>query len=764
MDTTRIDICYRPLRIAWAVESGDHDGFRDAVRLSHAFFGGRFNPIVLVESPEAQNLVELFRADIVLPVGASEKARQFVANFPHLRSPLFPEKLFISGFQDQVHCSIVDMHNAMAHWQQVGDFTNIKEANIGLYEWDASDPPANLFLIQLGAFPEKENIGIDYVGILEEFLGQRPLAPISIPANSSIPPETVSQPSLSYLARHGLHRHYSVSSGWDNPGFYFGDAGNIDDLMRYWNIRAADVNVQFIDPNYLDRFDEVRTAHADRLKKRLSHFEGHHRKLAVWTTRDRLNEVQKVFPDEDIVLCPIDGYSWKGGAIVPPVMIMGEASSLGVLGESRGKRSVSFAINEKPFSSDRWFSTQHLVASISVTETARNNSLDTWRVPFIPELNRFVSEKMYFDTRRVRLEPERIGVIIDAADTDLSLVALPTVDVAEQIFGLVGVRASLSDAGLIARQLISRFGGIDGARALKIPGVRRLIKTYGPNANFSMKSALQLIGSRVSGRLESSFQQHKDLYIEARPLNTPLTPHAVFGHLVERGLFRIGVELDCPACRLSSWVALDHLKQRNSCDLCGAEFDATRQLVGGEFRYRRSGVLGLEKHSQGAVPVALLLQQLSVNIGMFADAIYLTSMNLEPKAGIAVPKCETDFLAIFSGRGGRPTQLLLGECKDEGGRIDGTDVLNMQKIADTLDMKRFKVFILFAKLSSFSEDELQLAKALNTQYEQRVILLTQRELEPYHLYERTNLELKISAKAGSLENLAQSTHEIYFKT
>ena len=53
----------------------------------------------------------------------------------------------------------------------------------------------------------------------------------------------------------------------------------------------------------------------------------------------------------------------------------------------------------------------------------------------------------------------------------------------------------------------------------------------------------------------------------------------VFEHLVAKGLFRIGAELKCPVCNLPNWYALDQLRQRNICDMCGAEFEATRDLV-----------------------------------------------------------------------------------------------------------------------------------------------------------------------------------------
>jgi len=36
VDTIRVDISYRPLRIGWAIQAGDLEAFRSAVRLSYA--------------------------------------------------------------------------------------------------------------------------------------------------------------------------------------------------------------------------------------------------------------------------------------------------------------------------------------------------------------------------------------------------------------------------------------------------------------------------------------------------------------------------------------------------------------------------------------------------------------------------------------------------------------------------------------------------------------------------------------------------------
>ena len=148
----------------------------------------------------------------------------------------------------------------------------------------------------------------------------------------------------------------------------------------------------------------------------------------------------------------------------------------------------------------------------------------------------------------------------------------------------------------------------------------------------------------------------------------------MFSYLVDKGLFRIGADLTCPSCRLLSWVALDNLQQRIICALCGSEFDATRQLIDERWAYRRSGVLGLEKNNQGAVPVVLTLQQLDASVGM-SPRLYSPSLELTPKDG--APPLEVDFVWMICGHR-RKNVVILGECKDRlDDLIDEADIRNL---------------------------------------------------------------------------------------
>ena len=71
----------------------------------------------------------------------------------------------------------------------------------------------------------------------------------------------------------------------------------------------------------------------------------------------------------------------------------------------------------------------------------------------------------------IRIEPDGgVGIIIDAADSDTSLTAIPCGDLFNRVFGPRGFAAAPSSSGLLTRQVISMLDGLQGGRAFKIRG------------------------------------------------------------------------------------------------------------------------------------------------------------------------------------------------------------------------------------------------------------------------------------------------------
>ena len=765
MDTLRVDICYRPLRIGWVIKSGDIGAFRQAVKLSHTLWGGRFNPILIADrEDEARRLVELFRVDLLLPVGDTDEVKTFAKKFPHLINPFFHDSIFVGSANDEKRAQLLDIQNALEHLRDKPEWKAINDKGVRVYCWQADDPLADVFLTQFGAYPSADEIGIDYRKLVAQTFE---ITEFALDPASPVPADILDHPGISFLSRHALERHYGARAGWDSPGFFVGDASNLDDLVCHWNLRAADIALWFVDPAHLGRFTDMIPAWGKAMRQSVAHRHEWDRRVAAWTRREDIDEVKQAFEGMELTVCPVSEHSWNGRNVRPPMMSFDQVSVLGVFGRERGQPKVSFALSDKPFCGDTWFHTQHLVASVTFIGGLYGDEQHTFSPPYIPELNEFYARTMHFQYNRLRIESERIGIVIHAADSDAGLNALSVADLVDRIFGMGGYSTKLSNGGLITRQLISRLGGLQGARVFKIPGVRRLLRTHGPAASFTKDGAVQLIGKKDPDNPDAKFSDHLDLHIEQRPAGTKLKPDDVFGHLVEKGLFRIGADLTCPGCRMASWVAIDALRQRIVCDLCGHEHDATRQLISGVWHYRRSGVLGAERNAQGAVPVALTLQQLETNLGGgLRDGVYSASLDLTKK-GHSHNECEVDFVWVIPRPYPRKTVIILGECKDQGPiRLDefARDIENLRRVADALPRKRFKKFILLAKLNPFTPEEIERAKTLNTEHQLRTILLTTRELEPYHLYERTKAEFDIDSYCSTPEDMARTTAKMYFTT
>jgi hypothetical protein len=83
MNTLSIRVRYRPIRLGFCVQKGNMDELRRALQLSHAFWGGRFNPVIPVGASEedrclAKSLVEVFQVDALYPLSTAEPLKAFV--------------------------------------------------------------------------------------------------------------------------------------------------------------------------------------------------------------------------------------------------------------------------------------------------------------------------------------------------------------------------------------------------------------------------------------------------------------------------------------------------------------------------------------------------------------------------------------------------------------------------------------------------------------------------------------------------------------
>ncbi len=756
MDTLSITVRYRPIRIGWCVSSDDFIAYREALQLSHTMWGGRYNPIIPVDNLDlAQALVELFRVDLLWPVSKSKQVESFIKRFPYLPNPFFHDQLFVTYSKDRKNASILDIRHPV-HKLYDDYFKNQLNpgAKVSMYEWDQKDPLSDILLATFGELPSEQITGIKYLSLIEQCF-----APEKIKINAEEPWPVVDNEhlTLSGLGQYGIKQHYSIKNSFDHEGFYLGNVDDFDDLINFWNLRATDIKLVFFDPRYSNRLSNIREKWLDVLNKTPEEYLKHKNKVGVWH-KNRDSEFDLSIFGANLTINTIDDAIWNGLNLNVPYMYFSEGRTLANIGRNGNKPSISFPLPPKPFSEEQCLFDQHFVISTDFGVGLLGDERVTLTIPYIPSLNEIYGRECYFEWNKTRVEHSALGVISNPRISDLNFSAIDINRLFQLIFQEAGITIKPSKPGLIASSIIQQMGGLKNCRPFKIAGVRDLIKKYSPDQSFTRSGAVEIIRAIDSNTKKPGFTVYENLYIEARRIGSKLTPDAVIAYLLNRNIFRSGLELYCPSCQLDFWTHLDELRTETTCMYCGNKFNITPYLRDrGDWRFRRTGLFGRDNNQEGSIPVILLLQQLDTLFGN-NKLLYTTAMELSSKH--YKKGCETDFIAILPKH--NRVEIAIGECKTKDS-IDEDDIIKLKLAADMLKEKQFCVYIVLAKLTSFTPEEIKIAETLNEPHLHRVILLTERELEPYFLYERTSKELGIKAP-GCFEDLAITTQQIYFST
>jgi hypothetical protein len=759
----RIWLDYRPARIGWVVDEPDAAMLGAAASFNSCLWGGRFNPIIPCRDAElSAALVKLFKVDVLIPVAATPTATAFVDAHRHLRL-----NLWRTGIFHDRHCAFVDIRHAVKRAARDADFDFVRDRFVRP-TWSATDALAPVLSLLFGSYPEAAAIAIDYPrGI--RFSLEMPDEAIS--ENQPLAPDLVQR--ITPLAFTGFDLSQGRDrTGWLAPGIILGDVASFDDLLLFWNLRAAGAPVCF--------YDE---AHAERLRPFAEAFLAALPRQRPPELSNGVNFWSRVFPEPpqqwqtnlDVTglqpnLCRGAGSRiWNGGNIRPvrPQFSAWHRDVVASFSETEDRATASFALPDRPCDDDDpLVLDQRYVVTVDAQRYGADLDDRTFATPFVPRLNEFYGRNFYGSYDDTRAEPGSfgrgaVGIISSVGTQQLAVNAVRIHDWIRAFFDLFGVEVERSEPGRRCSRLIRQMGGLQGCRVFKVRGARDLIGHYSPDQSFTRGAAETKIGNQdpQTGRIR--FTEYENLYIQARPGGL-LTPGEVFQYLTGKGVFRAGLEFTCPNCELSSWIQLDAIATLSTCLYCGHRFDVTGQLKDRDWRYRRSGLFGRDDSQLGGIPVALALQQLE--IAMHGRLLmYATALNFRSQTGVIEP-CEADFLGVVAGAQGineAPVQVLFGEAKTHG-PFDVEDVRKLGRLADAVPHDLADNFIMFAKTVAFTDDEISLARTLNDRYCKRVILWSPNELEPYDVYERSEARLGQPQSATTLTDMASVTEQLWF--
>jgi hypothetical protein len=157
------------------VKQGDLEEVRKPLRLTHTFWGGRFNPIIPLGDPElARRLIKTFRVDCLYCVSESPEGSALLNKFEYLLWPTFNKELFIDVGNGQRQAAFLDVFRPVRHLYEEEIKDREKHAVNGtMFRWDPTDPLADVFLATFGAYPPESEIGKDYDKLFMKFLASK---------------------------------------------------------------------------------------------------------------------------------------------------------------------------------------------------------------------------------------------------------------------------------------------------------------------------------------------------------------------------------------------------------------------------------------------------------------------------------------------------------------------------------------------------------------------------------------------------------------
>ena len=621
----RIWLDYRPVRIGWVAEARDVAQLATAASWSTCLWGGLFNPIIPIEDRDfSDSLIRTFGVDVLIPVVTSNATKAFVDSYPHLHLAMWGGGVFENGLSE-----FVDIRHAIRRAAGAGAPAPLRLSAFVRPVWLPDDPMAAMFSVLFGRYPSPEDVTLDYVAGFRRSLAM-PDRPID--RDAAIPAELCRGITpLDFTA-------FDISSrrewGWLDPGIVLGDAINFDDLLLFWNLRAAGASMFFFDRTRAARCKPYVDAFLTLLRKQLG---DERRRINFWG-RDIAPPWNPESAGLDIsgfqpCICGSgDAALWNGMNIRPsrPQFSPRRHDVLAAYTEGDTRITASFALPDRSFDDeDPRALLQHFIVTVDANQYGSTSDDFTFETPYVPRLDEFYGRNFHFEYDKARSElgsvgHGAVGFITTVGTQRLEARAFRVHDWLRSFFELAGIAIERWEPGLRTARLIRQFGGLRSCRVLKVRGARELIRKYGPDQNFTRSEAEKCIGNFDESTKRMRFSDFENLYIQPRP-GGKLTPGEVLQYMTARGVFRVGLEFKCSTCELRSWHHLDEVRTLSTCAYCCQQFDVTGQLKDRDWRYRRSGLFGRDDNQLGGIPVALALQQLETTLHesllMYATAL-----------------------------------------------------------------------------------------------------------------------------------------------
>lgn len=690
----------RPIKLALLVEPGNAAQVRKAIRLASCFWGGAFFPIVVMHRrapnswrldsssiPRANEVVmgqiDAFDPDFLVQLADSvpsciqEGQRKVLKLNDVWRSPQIEglaEPAFGISALDVLQ-GIYDEHfKYKAKYPPRITIPSIPK-NFGLF-WACLYGELEPELLRVVETQFSEPLEIDYINSSPEAFCATMDASVLFPRR---------------ITGWGLQRFWNAAPLHDEDCVFLMDGGSLEDVVDFWNLRATGRSIfpfpkQFLQVESV--FDAVVRFLRDA-RRPIRNDPSNHHVAGIFRSRnvaiEALNEFAGTLAErvrktdatgaQLFYLQNWHPINWHERARRTPTSVAdiysNEEETIDI------ERTSDNTIRLRPllpkFLRDEWYRSGLLCANEFDFRIYRSDEslAEVYPKSSGRKFNAAISSIAGFrDDWRVG----RHGLVKLVQQRAFDRLTIPT---SERLFFAWladhGWNAELSGPGLLAKQIYRQLKGHPG-----------------PLINASVLSLIEHMNGGAVGKdgkparkaTLSAERQMPVGEVKVR-LKEPHGNSGLYDFLLERGVFKLGLEAKCPFCLRISWYAMSALTESIECPKCLGSFAAAGNVdrPSSKWSYRTSGPFSIPNYAEGAYTVLLSMIALSERVSLSFRATAVPSFTAKSQTK---GQLEADFALFWQETfaGERNEGLLFGECKTYG-RFERRDFDRMRHLGDT---------------------------------------------------------------------------------
>lgn len=707
----------RPTRLAFLIPYGDKVSLLQAIRTNSFLWGGQYNPIIpifthrpsdlpeylmkaIVDEGYLNHYLENFDPDLVVPLGECE-SRTFNTRDREIL-PVTKVLLEVERFRVP--------HNGIGLFEILNHYASHEDRYV-------SRQPKRILMPK---FTRRESL------FLSAVFGQLPSELEAILTKDYLSyfqhetPECNIDNYTEFFPQQNLFLRrltaYQIEPGMSLPCLFLLDATDFLDVVDYWNLRALGLNVfpvakqaasgqkimdsslGFINDHYKSERYPWGISHATLYHGHGFSFEdsmGFAESLGV-PARSPAPEAKIGFS----YLPPMGEFGFENYIkpwVRAPIVKEARFSSVDATG-------VAIKVVSPDFVSYPGVTGEHRFANEIELTTYHQTEL---MAEVIPEGRNVLALSFGgYDFTNWKFSKGKCTYLATFADDTLNLKRPLAEDVFFRWFQNSDFKASISQAGRIAKQVSKNLGGIPGLWLLAHEQIFDLIKRLNwrprksDGAERNVDESKDITHPELIGKLKKLANQSEILSYR--------NPDDVLRKLLDAKILQLGIKVNCSFCNQPSWYSIDEVSYESKCVNCLQQFplpthSPEKNLT---WSYRTIGAFSPAAQSYGSYAVLLALGFFATTLnGRTTPMFGLEIRAKDDPSKDSVP--DIDLILFFRQNSGfiKKPDLVFVDCKTYTHGFEQKNIDNMKRLALGFPESYF-VFATLEKSLNSSEKEL----------------------------------------------------------